>query len=491
MIHTYKLAGHKIIVDAGSGSIHCVDDVAFDAICFYEREGRESAEKQIRHKYVGLDESEIAELFDDIEELRRQGSLFAEDASAAALTQTKKPSIKALCMNVSHLCNMACSYCFARSAGYAGHGSLMSLETGKRAIDFLVGNSNGRKMLDVDFFGGEPLLNWDTVKEIVDYARKKERECGKKFRFTLTTNGSLIDEEIVDFTTREMHNVVLSLDGRREINDAARLFADGGGSYDVVLPGIKRLVEARGGKGYYIRGTYTRDNLDFARDILHMADLGFNELSMEPVVARPGMPFALTKSDLPKLFEQYEQLATEMIKRKREKRGFTFYHFKLDLKGGPCIYKRVAGCGVGTEYMAVTPDGGLYPCHQFIGDEKFLLGDIWHGVANEKLREEFAGCGINSRPGCMGCWARLYCSGGCAANAFNDTGSIAGVYELGCELFKKRLECAIMIKVEDRVMSARLRGRTEATNLPVEHCRQERKDRRSYPNRPDNPDCTG
>ena len=447
MIHSFKLSGFNIIVDAGSGSIHCVDDVAYDAIRVYEREGRKSAAAWISREYAGLDEGEIVELFGDIEELKGKAALFAEETYIPEKKEAPETPVKALCMNVSHMCNMTCSYCFARGGGYDAHGALMSLDTGKRAIDFLVENSGGRKRLDVDFFGGEPLLNWETVKGIVRHAREREAGCGKVFRFTLTTNGSLVDEDVIDFTTREMHNVVLSLDGRRETNDAARTFLDGGGSYDAVLPKIRRLVEARGGKGYYIRGTYTRSNLDFASDILHMADLGFKELSMEPVVAKQGAPHALAKGDLPEIFGQYELLAEEMIRRKKEARGFTFYHYKLDLTGGPCIYKRLAGCGVGTEYMAVTPDGHLYPCHQFIGEERFLLGDIWRGATNEKLRKEFAGCGIRSRPECRGCWARLYCSGGCAANAYSDTGSIAGVYGLGCELFKKRLECAIMMKV--------------------------------------------
>ena len=449
-IHAYRLAGFNIVVDAGSGSIHCADEVAFDAICIIEREGRESAAKHIRQKYVGLDESEIVELFEAIEELRRHGRLFAEDASTAASKEVKKPAVKALCMNVSHLCNMACSYCFARSVGYARHGSLMSLETGKRAIDYLIENSNGRKRLDVDFFGGEPLMNWGVVKEIVDYAREKERECGKKFRFTLTTNGSLIDEEIVDFTTREMHNVVLSLDGRPETNDAARILLGGGASYADVVPKMKRLVEARQNKGYYIRGTYTRNNLDFLFDILHIADIGFKELSLEPVVADLDSPFRLVEEDLPILREQYELLAMEMLKRRREGRGFTFYHYKLDLKGGPCVYKRIAGCGVGAEYLAVTPRGELYPCHQFVGNSMFLMGDIWRGVQNIALQGEFTECSIYSRTKCTDCWARMYCSGGCAANAWRDSGSIKGVYELGCEIFKKRLECAIMLEVANQ-----------------------------------------
>ena len=446
MIHAYKLGGFGIIIDAASGSIHSVDDAAFDAILAYEKEGGEGAAKCVGERYKNLGKSDIIELISDIEDLERRGKLFSADAFTGVDLSRRETPLKALCMNVSHLCNMRCIYCFAGSGEYSG-GGLMPLETGKRAIDFLVDNSGGSKYLDVDFFGGEPLLNWNVIKGIVNYAREKESGTGKKFRFTLTTNGLLIDDDVIDFTCREMLNVVLSLDGRREINDASRIPNDGGGCYSAVVPKIKKLVEARNGKGYYIRGTYTRGNLDFVNDILHIADLGFTELSMEPVVAKPGAAYALTADDLPKLCEQYELLAMEMLKRENEGRGFTFYHYKLDPEGGPCIYKRAAGCGVGSGYLAVTPGGELYPCHQFVGDEGFLMGDVWRGIANEQLRGKFCGCGIYSRDKCRECWARLYCSGGCAANAYHDSGSIEGVYELGCELFKKRLECAIMINI--------------------------------------------
>jgi len=323
----------------------------------------------------------------------------------------------------------------------------MTLETGKRAINFLVENSGERKTLDVDFFGGEPLLNWQVVKDVVSYARDIERGSGKKFRFTLTTNALLIDDDVIAFTNREMHNVVLSLDGRPEIHDAKRKLPGGGGSYSVVVPKIKKLVEARRGNGYYIRGTFTRDNIDFVNDILHMADLGFKELSMEPVVTKMGDPNGFSRNDLPELFRQYESLAVEMLRREKLGKGFTFYHYILDLAGGPCVYKRIAGCGVATEYLALTPRGELYPCHRFVGDPVFLMGDVWHGITNSKLRDEFSGCSIYSRSQCSTCWARFYCSGGCAANAYYMSGSIGGVYELGCELFKKRVECAIMMHV--------------------------------------------
>ncbi|MCL2227141.1 MAG: thioether cross-link-forming SCIFF peptide maturase, partial [Oscillospiraceae bacterium] len=299
-----------------------------------------------------------------------------------------------------------------------------------------------------DFFGGEPLLNWEVVKDIVDYARSVEQGSGKKFRFTLTTNGLLIDGDVISFANREMHNVVLSLDGRPEVNDRhRRLPDDAGGTYETVLPKLREMVEARRGKGYYIRGTFTRQNLDFASDVLHIADLGFKEISLEPAIAKPGSPMGFTNGDLPELFRQYEILAIEMLRRSRLGRGFSFYHFNLDLEGGPCVHKRIAGCGVGTEYLAVTPSGKLYPCHQFVGDEGFALGDVCSGIVNTKLRSEFGKWDIYTRTKCRDCWARMYCSGGCAANAHNDSGSIGGVYALGCELFKKRLECAIMMKV--------------------------------------------
>ena len=448
MIHRYKLNGFNIVIDVASGSIHNVDELAYDVICMYESENADTITARITEKYGGgISQDEISELLRDIADLKRRGKLFSSDPFAdSAASGAKNAPLKALCMNVSHLCNMTCGYCFAGSGEYGG-GGLMPLETGKRAIDFLVENSGARKNLDVDFFGGEPLLNWSVVKEIVKYARKIEQGSGKQFRFTLTTNGRLIDDDVIEFANRQMHNVVLSLDGRPEVNDAMRKLPEGGSSYAEVLPKFKKLVSARGNRGYYIRGTFTRDNTDFVRDVLHLADLGFTELSMEPVVAAESSPHALTMSDLPKLCEQYQQLAAEMLRRADSESGFTFYHYMLDLTGGPCIHKRLAGCGVGTEYLAVTPLGELYPCHQFAGDEKFKMGDVWSGVVNRELLDEFADRSIYSQPECKDCWARLYCSGGCAANAYHASGSISGVYELGCEMFKKRVECAVMMKV--------------------------------------------
>ena len=447
MIHCYKLGGKNIVLDVASGSIHSVDDVAFDAISLHGQERESDIEARLREKYPQLTEGDVAELFDDIAQLKRRGKLFSPDAYEGAVGMSRKTTLKALCLNVSHACNMTCGYCFAGRGEYGGDEGLMSLETGKSAIDFLMGSSAGRETLDVDFFGGEPLLNWGVVKGIVGYARRAEQGSGKKFRFTLTTNGLLIDDDVIGFTNREMHNVVLSLDGRPETNDAMRKLPGGGGSYSEVLPRLKRIVEARRGKGYYIRGTFTRHNIGFAADILHLADLGFKELSMEPVVAGPGSPHGLCMGDLTAIKEQYEDLAAEMLRRERAGNGFSFYHYTIDLTGGPCIHKRIAGCGVGNEYMAVTPSGGLYPCHQFVGDRRFLMGDVWRGVTNVGLQRELRGGSIYSRAECRECWARIYCSGGCAANAFHATGSVGGVYALGCEMFKKRMECAIMMKV--------------------------------------------
>jgi len=447
MIHCYKLGSYNIVLDVASNSIYSVDDVAFDIISMYEKKSQDEIIARAKMKYTQITDEELFEVYSEIEQLKSAGKLFSTDTFEGVAANKRKKPLKALCLNVSHACNMTCAYCFAGSGKYGGDGELMNLEIGKRAVDFLVENSGGRKNLDVDFFGGEPLLNWDVVKDIVKYARGIEKVSGKKFRFTLTTNGLLIDDDVIAFTNREMHNVVLSLDGRPEVNNAMRKLPNGNGSYADVVQKFTKLVEARRGKGYYVRGTFTHENLDFVSDILHIADLGFSELSMEPAVSKPDAPYGLSMDDLPMLCRQYEILAVEMLKRNKEGRGFTFYHYILDLTGGPCIHKRLAGCGVGTEYLAVTPRGKLYPCHQFIGDEKFLMGDVWHGVVNEKIQGEFGGCNIYSRTECRKCWARMYCSGGCAANAYHAAGSIGGVYELGCELFKKRIDCAVMMAV--------------------------------------------
>lgn len=464
MVHQYKLIGYNIVLDTCSGSVHVTDDLAYDVIRLYGESGfdkchgAEDTEKIVRplcDKYHDDSEhfrEEIRKCVKDVRELQKAGKLFSPDTFAPMAGTFKERSgdtVKALCLHVAHTCNLNCPYCFASQGRYHGKRELMSFEVGKRAIDFLIDSSKGRRNLEVDFFGGEPLMNFDVVKRIVSYARSLEKECGKNFRFTLTTNGMLIDDEVTDFVNKEMSNVVLSLDGRKEIHDLNRKDYAGRGSYDVIVPKFQDLVKKRGDKDYYIRGTFTHANPDFVKDVLHMADLGFTRLSMEPVVAPQNDPAALTSDDIKTVKEQYEILAREMIKRKKEGRGFTFYHYMIDLKGGPCVYKRISGCGSGTEYMAVTPTGDLYPCHQFAGEPDFKLGDIYTGVTNESVRSLFKGCNAYARKECVDCWARFYCSGGCAANSYHATGDVRGVYEAGCELFKKRIECAIMIKASE------------------------------------------
>ena len=448
MIHQYKLGGYNIVLDVCSGAVHAVDDVAYDMIAAFESADRAGVISAIAEKHPNETAEDIAECEDQIAELKAAGVLFAADPfepMAGALKAKTAGVIKALCLHVAHTCNLNCSYCFASQGKYHGERAIMSYEVGKRALDFLVENSGTRHNLEVDFFGGEPLMNFDVVKQLVAYARSIEKEKNKNFRFTLTTNGVLIDDDVIDFANKEMSNVVLSLDGRKEIHDRFRVDYAGNGSWEKIVPKFQRLVNARGRKGYYMRGTFTHANPDFLEDIRTMLDLGFTELSMEPVVTAPNDPSALTEADRRIVMEQYEKLAELMLKRDAEGKPFTFYHYMIDLKGGPCIYKRISGCGSGTEYMAVTPWGDLYPCHQFVGDEKFRLGDIWHGVSNTAIQNEFASCNVYAREECRDCWARLYCSGGCAANAYHATGSVRGVYKEGCELFKKRMECAIMV----------------------------------------------
>ena len=454
-MHQYKLNGYNIVLDTCSGAVHVVDDVAYDIIAGYKTKSREEIVSDMLEKYKGrsdVTEEDINACIDDVKALEEDGQLYTPDTfkdMAGTFKERSGNVIKALCLHVAHTCNLNCSYCFASQGKYHGERALMSFEVGKRAIDFLIENSGERRNLEVDFFGGEPLMNWDVVKQIVKYARSVEKQHGKNFRFTLTTNGMLIDDEVIEFSNKEMSNVVLSLDCRKEIHDATRVDYAGNGSYDRIVPKFQKLVASRGGKNYYMRGTFTHKNPDFTKDVFHMADLGFTELSMEPVVCAPDDPMALTPEDIEIVKEQYEILAKEMLKREKEGRGFTFYHYMIDLTAGPCIYKRISGCGSGTEYMAVTPWGDLYPCHQFVGEESYKLGDIWNGVTNDSLRDEFRQCNAYARPECDDCWAKLYCSGGCAANAYHASGSIRGVYKPGCELFKKRIECAIMIKAAE------------------------------------------
>ena len=452
MIHQYKLNGYNIVLDVYSGSVHVVDEVAYDIIALYPQTPEDEIVRRMLEKYgdrPDVTEQDMRDCIEDVRALQKAGKLYSEDVYADMAFDFKKRSndIKALCLHVAHTCNLNCEYCFASQGKYHGDRALMSFEVGKQALDFLVAHSGTRRNLEVDFFGGEPLMNWQVVKDLVAYARSIEKEKNKNFRFTLTTNGVLVDDEVIEFANKEMHNVVMSLDGRKEVHDRLRRNYAGEGSYDKIVPKFQEFARRRGNKDYYVRGTFTHNNLDFTNDIFHMADLGFTELSMEPVVCAPGDPYALTEEDLPVLKAQYEILANEMLRRRREGRPFTFYHYMIDLTHGPCIYKRIAGCGSGTEYLAVTPWGDLYPCHQFVGDEKYRMGDVWQGVTNTELRDEFKLCNVYARPGCKDCWARLYCSGGCAANAYHATGSIRGVYEYGCELFRKRMECAIMLQV--------------------------------------------
>ena len=451
MIHQYKLGGYNIVLDVCSGSVHVVDDIAYDLIAVYEDP---EAVRKTAARYPEVPLEEIQACYDQITELKEDGQLFAPDTfepMAGELKERTSGVVKALCLHIAHTCNLNCSYCFASQGKYHGERAIMSYEVGKQALDFLIEHSGTRRNLEVDFFGGEPLMNFDVVKQLVAYARSIEKEKGKNFRFTLTTNGMLIDEDVIDFANREMSNVVLSLDGRQEVHDRFRVDYAGHGSWEKIVPKFQKLVEARGHKNYYMRGTFTHANPDFLEDIKTMLDLGFTELSMEPVVCAPDDPSALTQEDLPVVLRQYEELAELMRERRREGKPFTFYHYMLDLSGGPCIYKRISGCGSGTEYMAVTPWGDLYPCHQFVGEEKFKLGDIWNGVSNDKIQQEFASCNVYARPACKDCWARLYCSGGCAANAYHATGDIKGVYEYGCELFRKRMECALMLAIDEQL----------------------------------------
>ena len=453
MIHQYKLSGFNIVLDVCSGSVHVVDEVAYDIISMFETSEETAILAAMAEKYAhrkDITGEDIAECYAQVRGLKEAGKLFAPDTFepiAGALKQKTAGVVKALCLHIAHTCNLNCSYCFASQGKYHGERAIMSFEVGKRALDFLVENSGTRRNLEVDFFGGEPLMNFQVVKDLVAYARSIEKEKRKNFRFTLTTNGVLVDEDVIEWANRECSNVVLSLDGRKEIHDRFRVDYAGKGSWEKIVPKFQKFVEARGGKDYYMRGTFTHANPDFLKDIQTMLDLGFRELSMEPVVCASGDPSGLTEEDLFIVMDQYEKLAELMLQKDKEGDPFTFYHYMIDLTGGPCIYKRISGCGSGTEYMAVTPWGDLYPCHQFVGEERFKLGNIWDGVTNTQIQSEFAACNVYAHPECRDCWARLYCSGGCAANAYHATGSVTGVYEDGCRLFRKRMECAIMVAI--------------------------------------------
>ncbi|MBP3877197.1 MAG: thioether cross-link-forming SCIFF peptide maturase [Lachnospiraceae bacterium] len=448
-IHQYKSNGLNIILDVPGGSVHVVDEPVYEAVGIL-RENRDEDEVRRAFAGKGISSEETEEVLGEIRELRQQGLLFSEEPYAPSVEAfaKRKTVVKALCLHVAHDCNLACRYCFAGEGEYHGRRAVMDYETGCRALDFLIANSGARHNLEVDFFGGEPLLNWETVKKLVAYGRSLEEKSGKHFRFTVTTNGVLLNDEIMEFCNREMDNVVMSVDGRKEVHDRMRPFRKGSGSYDLIIPKFLKFAEQRRKLGlkYYVRGTYTRWNTDFAADVLHLADLGFDQISVEPVVAPPEMDYALREEDLPVLLKQYDILAKEMIRREKEGKGFNFFHFMIDLTGGPCVYKRLFGCGSGTEYLAVTPWGDFYPCHQFVGMEQFLLGNVRDGIVREDTVESFKRVNVYSKPACSSCFARFYCSGGCLANSWNFTGSINDVYEIGCALERKRVECAIMIK---------------------------------------------
>ena len=453
MVHQYINNGYHIVLDVNSGCVHVVDELAYDVIPIVEKllaqqmEEKEQIVEAVARQ-LSLEQAQVEETVEEILSLKEEGMLFTEDVYEKYLDsfQNRETVVKALCLHIAHDCNLACKYCFAGEGEYHGQRALMSLDVGKKALDFLVQNSGNRVNLEVDFFGGEPLLNWQVVKDLVAYGRSLEEPNHKKFRFTLTTNGVLLDDEVLEFANKEMSNVVLSIDGRKEIHDLMRPHRGGQGSYDEVVPKYKKVAESRNQMDYYVRGTFTRNNLDFAEDVKHLADEGFEQISVEPVVARPEEEYALRMEDVPAILMEYDELALEYIRRKKAGKGFNFFHFMINLEGGPCVAKRLSGCGSGTEYLAVTPWGDLYPCHQFVGQEEFLMGNVEEGIIRTDIRDKFKACNVYAKDQCRDCFAKFYCSGGCAANAYNNSGDINGAYELGCELQRKRVECAIMIK---------------------------------------------
>lgn len=457
MVHVYKNNGYNLVLDVNSGSVHVIDDVVYDLILVLEEAVKNKgtaeelfslAEDALQKSGAVYPKEEIREAVDEIVELSDADMLYTEDIYEPYIQDFKNREtvVKALCLHIAHDCNLACRYCFAEEGEYHGRRAIMSYEVGKKALDFLVKNSGNRVNLEVDFFGGEPLMNWQVVKDLVAYGRSLEEPFHKKFRFTLTTNGVLLNDEIMEFVNREMANVVLSIDGRKEVHDFMRPHRGGQGSYDEVVPKYSKLAESRNQMNYYVRGTFTHHNLDFSKDVLHLADLGFKQISVEPVVADEKEDYAIRKEDLPVIMEQYDELAKEIIKRRKEGRGFNFFHFMIDLEGGPCVAKRLSGCGSGTEYLAVTPWGDFYPCHQFVGMEQFLMGNVDDGIVNTAVRDEFKNCNVYAKEKCKDCFAKFYCSGGCAANSYNFHGSINDAYDIGCEMQRKRIECAIMIK---------------------------------------------
>ncbi len=448
MVHQFKNNGYNILLDVSSGAIHVVDDVVYDVVMLWESLNQEEIFDKLKGRYDG---EELSEATEEVAALVKEGELFTKDQYEGYVSDFKKrPTVvKALCLHIAHDCNLACKYCFAEEGEYHGRRALMSFEVGKAALDFLIANSGSRRNLEVDFFGGEPTLNFQVVKDLVAYGREQEKLHNKNFRFTLTTNGVLLSDEIMEFANKEMANVVLSIDGRKEVNDNMRPFRGGQGSYDVIVPKFLKFAESRNQENYYVRGTFTHHNLDFSKDVLHLADLGFKQISVEPVVAKETESYAIKEEDLPRLLEEYDILAAEMAKRKKEGNPFTFFHFMIDLEGGPCVAKRLSGCGSGTEYLAVTPWGDFYPCHQFVGNEDFCMGNVKTGITRTDIRDSFKSCNVYAKEKCRECFARFYCSGGCAANSYNFHGDIHNAYSIGCELEKKRVECAIMLKAAE------------------------------------------
>ncbi|HOC33521.1 MAG: hypothetical protein BWZ04_01010 [Firmicutes bacterium ADurb.BinA205] len=446
MIHKYKLNGFNIVLDVNSGGVHLVDDMTYDLLDLIEPPFEDECPQQVLDKLTDkYPADEISTCYDEIVELYNDKILFSEDDYEKYAKYSVASPVKAMCLNIAHDCQLRCKYCFASTGDFGKGRKLMSLETGKHAIDFLLENSGDRPNLELDFFGGEPLMNFNVVKQIVEYARSREKEYNKKFRFTITTNGLLLDDDKIDFINKEMSNVVLSIDGRKEVNDYFRVLPNGQGCYDMIIPKYKKLVEGRGDKEYYVRGTFTNRNKDFSNDVFALYEAGFDQISVEPVVGDSD-EYALVMDDLPEIFKEYERLADRIIENEKNGRKFNFFHFMIDLDQGPCAIKRLRGCGCGNDYVAVTPDGDIFPCHQFVGIDEYKMGNIDEGTFDQEMKKDFAAAHVYSKPDCRECWAKFYCSGGCNANNYQYEGDIRKAHKISCELEKKRLECAIMLK---------------------------------------------
>jgi len=446
MIHKFYQDNTYMVMDVNSGAVHVIDKLAYDVLDFYGNKETKEIVELLKENYSSV---EVEEAIKELDLIKEEGLLFVDDRYFNHDGfKNKKPVVKALCLHIAHDCNIRCKYCFASQGDFKGDRSFMSVEVGKKAIDFLLEKSGSRHNLEVDFFGGEPLMNFETIKEIVDYGREQEKNYNKNIRFTMTTNGVLLNDENMEYINKNMYNVVLSIDGRKEVNDTMRYTINGQGTYDLIVPKFLKMAEMRGHRNYYVRGTFTSENLDFAKDVLHLADLGFKSTSMEPVVAEEHQDYAIKESDLSTVFDQYELLAREYVKRIKDGKGFDFFHFMIDLKQGPCVIKRVSGCGAGAEYLAITPEGEIYPCHQFVGNEDFKVGSIMEGTIDTSLYNDFSKAHIYNKKKCKECWAKFYCSGGCHANAYNFNQDIYEPYDIGCEMEKKRIECALTIQAK-------------------------------------------